>query len=372
MQPTTLLYLLGGLLLLFGGGELLIRGATRLAAAAGIPPLIVGLTVVAFGTSAPELAGTLQSALSGQADLVIGNVVGSNIANVLLILGAAALITPLDVAQKLIRLDVPLMIVASAAFWLLSLDGAISRVEGLVLVAGVIAYTVFAIRNGRRETSAVEAEYQDVYGARPASAARRITLNLALVAAGIGLLVIGAGWLVEGAVAVARWLGLSELIIGLTIIAIGTSLPELATSVIAAARGQRDIAVGNVVGSNLFNILSVLGLTAVFAPDGIAVPQAALRFDIPVMTVVAIACLPVFFNGHRIARWEGALFLAYYVAYAAYLVLGAAGHAALPVFGAVMLGFALPLTAITLAVVVTRQIRESRRSAAGLSNLPRP
>ena len=365
MTLVTLLLLVGGLALLFGGGELLVRGSTRLAAAAGIPPLIVGLTVVAFGTSAPELAVAVQAALADQADLVIGNVVGSNIANVLLILGIAALITPLAVDQKIIRRDVPLMIAASTGFWLMALDGVLSRLEGFALVGGVIAYTIFAIREGRRESRAVEGEYAAVYGVERRAALRELALNLALIAGGIGLLVIGAGWLVDGAVAIARWLGLSELIIGLTIIAIGTSLPELATSVIAAIRGQRDIAVGNVVGSNLFNLLSVLGITAIVAPAGVGVAQAALRFDIPVMTAVAVACLPVFFNGYRIARWEGGLFLAYYIAYAAYLALGAAGHEALPVFSAAMLGFVIPLTVVTLAVVVVRGRRAARRAPAG-------
>ena len=363
MTLTTLLLLLSGLALLFGGGELLVRGSTRLAAAAGIPPLIVGLTVVAFGTSAPELAVTAQAALAGQADLVIGNVVGSNISNVLLILGIAALITPLVVAQTIIRRDVPLMIAATAGFWLMALDGVVSRLEGVALVGGVVAYTVFAIREGRRESREVEGEYAAVYGMERRSALRETALNIVLIASGIGMLIVGAGWLVDGAVVIARWLGLSELIIGLTIIAIGTSLPELATSVIAAIRGQRDIAVGNVVGSNLFNILSVLGITAIIAPAGVGVSQAALRFDIPVMTAVAVACLPVFFNGYRIARWEGGLFLAYYIAYAGYLALGAAEHPALPVISGAMLGFVIPLTVVTLAVVIARQIHPGRPAA---------
>jgi len=365
MTLVTLLLLVGGLALLFWGGEWLVRGATRLAAAAGIPPLIVGLTVVAFGTSAPELAVSVQAALAGQTDLAIGNVVGSNIANVLLILGIAALITPLAVDQKIIRRDIPLMIAASAGLWLMALDGALSRLEGIALVGGIIAYTIFAIREGRRESKALESEYAAAYGTERKAAMREFALNLALVAGGIGLLIIGASWLVDGAVTIARWLGLSELIIGLTIIAVGTSLPELATSVIAAIRGQRDIAVGNVVGSSLFNILSVLGLTAIVAPAGIGVPQAALNFDIPVMTAVAVACLPVFFNGYRIARWEGGLFLAYYIAYAGYLALGAADHPALPVFSAAMLVFVIPLTTVTLAVVTVRGMRGVRRASRG-------
>ena len=360
MNPITLLQLIVGLALLFVGGELLIRGATRLAAAAGIPPLIVGLTVVAFGTSAPELAVTLQAAFSGQTDLVIGNIVGSNIANVLLILGIAALIAPLAVAQKPIRIDVPLMIGASVVVWVMAMDGVIGRLEGVLLSAGIMAYTVFAIRAGLRVSRAVEGEYGDAYGSERREAARKAPLNMGLVAGGVILLVLGANWLVEGAVAIARLLGLSELIIGLTIIAVGTSLPELATSIIAAARGQRDIAVGNVIGSNLFNLLSVLGLTAIAAPAGIPVPAAALNFDLPVMVAVAAACLPIFFYGYRIARWEGALFLAYYIAYVAFLTLSATGHAALPVFGAAMLGFVVPITVITFAVISIRQLRRGR------------
>lgn len=360
MTPQTFLLLAAGLLALFAGGELLIRGATRLAAAAGISPLIVGLTVVAFGTSAPELAVTLQAALSGQTDLVVGNVVGSNIANVLLILGVAALITPLTVAQNLIRVDAPLMVTASLAAYFFAADGRISRLEGLALAAGIVAYTLFAIRSGRRESQAVAGEYGAAYGEERRAAQRGLPLHLALGVAGIGLLVAGAGWLVEGAVAVARALGVSELIIGLTVIAVGTSLPELAASIVAAVRGQRDIAVGNVVGSNLFNLLSVLGVTAVAAPEGVPVPPEALAFDLPVMTAVAVACLPVFFNGYRIARWEGALFVGYYAAYVAYLALTAIGSPARPAFGAAVLFFAAPITAVTLGVIAFRQWRAGR------------
>jgi cation:H+ antiporter len=365
MTLQILLLLIGGLALLFVGGELLVRGASRLAAAAGISPLIVGLTVVAFGTSAPEMAVSVQAGLAGQADIAIGNVVGSNIGNVLFILGISALIAPLIVAQNIVRRDVPLMIGVSIGLWLMALDGVLNRLEGVVLFAGIVAYTVYAIREGRRESAAVRSEYEAAFGKERKAATRESAVNLALVVGGIGLLVIGAGWLVDGAVSIARWLGLSELIIGLTIVAMGTSLPELATSVIAAIRGQRDIAVGNVVGSNLFNILSVLGLTAIAAPAGVQVPQVALNFDIPVMTAVAVACLPVFFSGYRIARWEGGLFLAYYVAYTAYLVLGAADHDALPVFSAAMMGFVMPLTAVTLIVVAVRGMRAARQPAAG-------
>jgi len=359
MDMVTLGLFVVGLVLLVGGAEWLVRGASRLAAAVGISPLVIGLTVVAFGTSAPELAVSVQSALGGQPDLALGNVVGSNIFNVLFILGIAAVITPLVVSQQLIRLDVPLLIAVSLLMYLLALDGRIGRLDGLVLFAGIVAYTVFSIVKSRRENIQVEAEYVREFGAgEPATATKHTILwNLALIVAGLVLLVLGARWLVDGAVALARFFGLSELIIGLTIVAGGTSLPEVAASSVASLRGERDIAVGNVVGSSLFNILAVLGLASLVSPVGIQVSPAALGFDIPVMIAVAVACLPIFFTGHLIARWEGALFLGYYLAYTSYLILQAAEHEALPAFSGVMLGFVLPLTAITLAVLFWRARR---------------
>ena len=332
------------------GAESLVRGAARLAAGAGISPLVIGLTVVAFGTSAPELAVSVSSALSGQAGLALGNVVGSNISNVLLILGASAIVTPLVVAAPLIRLEVPLMIGVSALALVLGLDGTLGRAEGILLVAGAVAYCLFQVRQSRREAAGVRQEFAREFGSTPT----RLGLDLGRVVVGCVLLVVGSGWLVEGAIVMAQALGVSELVIGLTVVAAGTSLPELATSVLAAVRGERDIAVGNVVGSNVFNILLVLGTSAAVAPKGVAVSPAALRFDLPVMIVVALACLPIFASGHVIARWEGALFLSYYGAYLLYLGLDAAGHDALPLFSMAMAAFALPLTAITMAVIGLR------------------
>lgn len=348
---TSVLFVIG-LAALILGAELLVRGASRLAAVVGISPLVIGLTVVAFGTSTPELAVSVQSAWAGQADVAVGNVVGSNIFNVLLILGLSAVITPLVVAQQLVRWDVPLMIGASLVFWGFALDGSLGRLEGLILFAGLVAYTVFLIRQSRRESRAVEAEYAHEYGAAAGAKPHRGS-DLLLILAGLALLVAGSRWLVDGAVALSRWLGVSELVIGLTVVAAGTSLPEVATSVVASLRGERDIAVGNVVGSNLFNLLSVLGLAGVVAPGGLPVSPAALAFDIPVMVAVAVACLPVFFTGWVIARWEGFLFLAYYGAYVLYLILAASGQEALPLLRDVML-FIVPLTALTLLVLAWR------------------
>lgn len=357
MLMTLVLFLLG-FVLLVGGAEWLVRGASRLAGSLGISPLVIGLTVVAFGTSAPELAVSVQSAYAGQPDLAIGNVVGSNICNILLILGLAALISPLVVAQKLLQLDVPVMIGVSVLLLLLALDGHLGRPDGALLFAGILFYVGFSLWQSRRESRQIQEEYARQFGVEATMAtATPVWLNLLLVAGGLVLLVLGAYWLVEGAVALARWFGISELIIGLTVIAVGTSLPEIAASVVAGLRGEQDIAVGNAVGSNLFNILAVLGLTALVAPEGIAVASAALYFDIPVMIVVAFACLPIFFTGHRIARWEGVLFLGYYGAYLVYLVLDATGHGALDTFSGMMLWFVAPLTVITLLVSVSNALR---------------
>jgi cation:H+ antiporter len=347
MDVVTALLFAAGLSLLVLGAEWLVRGASRLAAALGISPLVIGLTVVAYGTSAPEMAVSVKSAWAGQPDLALGNVVGSNIFNVLFILGASAIITPLAVSSQLIRLDVPIMIGVSALTFVLAGDGSIGRLDGAILFAGAAAYTVFQVRQSRKESAATREEYAQEFGKKRSSTAT----NLAFIAAGLVLLVLGSRWLVNGAVAFAQALGVSELIIGLTIVAAGTSLPEVATSILAAFRGERDIAVGNVVGSNIFNVLAVLGLSGLVAPGGLPAAAALLRFDLPVMIAVAVACLPIFASGATIARWEGGLFLFYYAAYTAYLVLAAQQHDALPVFSAVMEAFVLPLTGVTLAVV---------------------
>ncbi len=357
---------IAGLAMLITGAEWLVRGASRLAIKIGISPLVIGLTVVAFGTSAPELAVSIQSSLAGQADIAVGNAIGSNIFNILFILGVSAVITPLIVQQQLIRLDVPLMIGLSFAFYLMALDGVIGRLEGLLLFAAIIAYTFFLIRQSRRETKAVEQEYAQEFPAKTETGWKPWLVNLSLVGIGLTLLVLGSNWLVTSAISIARWLGLSELIIGLTIVAAGTSMPEVATSITAAIKGERDIAVGNAIGSNIFNILSVLGLTAAIAPGGIPVSQAAEAFDIPVMLAVAVLTLPIFFTGSRIERWEGWLFLFYYAAYTAYLILDSVQHNALPLFNSILLYVILPLTVLTLAVSLILE----RRKPADVRDLP--
>ncbi len=355
--------LIAGLILLVIGAEILVRGASNLAAIAGISPLVIGLTIVAYGTSSPEMAVSILSSYSGQADIAVGNVVGSNIFNVLLILGLSAVVAPLVVAQQLIRLDVPIMIGVSFLMLLFGLDGRIGRSDGVVLFAGAIAYTLFLIYQSRKENNAeVQQEYEQFAAKTNGRPMPLIWLiNLGYIVGGLALLVLGSRWLVESATTIARAIGVSELVIGLTIVAAGTSLPELATSVIASFKGERDIAVGNVVGSNIFNILAVLGLSAVVSPAGLSVSEAVLRFDGLVMLAVAIACLPIFFTGNLITRWEGFVFIAYYIAYTLYLILDSTRHDILPLFSQVMFLFVLPLTALTIAIVTLRELRRSRQ-----------
>ena len=351
MLEQVLMFVLG-LVVLVVGADVMVRGASRLAVSFGVSPLVVGLTVVAFGTSAPEMAVSVGSALAGTPDLAIGNVVGSNIANVLLILGISALITPLLVDEQIIRQEIPIMIGASALLVVMALDGNIGLLESIVLFALVIAYTVFLVIQSRRASKAVQDEFET--GIPTSTWDSHWAVQIGLIAAGLAMLVVGADWLVDAAVAFARAFGVSDLVIGLTVVAVGTSMPEIATSIVAAMRGQRDIAVGNVVGSNVFNILAVLGAAGIASGAGLPVSEAARNFDLWVMLAVAFACLPIMITGREIARWEGVVFLAYYAAYTAWLVLQAQQHASLPAFSGIMLGYVMPLTVITIVVSIVR------------------
>jgi len=364
----TALLLIAGLAVLVVGGEVLVRGAGGLARSFGISPLVVGLTVVSFATSAPELAVTVQATLDGTPGLAVGNVVGSNIANVLLVLGIAGLMLPLAVRMPVVRRDVPLLVVLSVLLLVVSLGGSVSRIEGLILVFAVAGYVAWTVIRSRREELALARK-------RPAgpdeAPALRVPVALLLVVVGVALLVLGARWLVDSATEIAATLGMSDLVIGLTIVAVGTSLPELATSVVAAVRGNVEMAVGNAVGSCIFNIGAVMGLAAAVAPGGVPVERAALTFDMPIMIAVALALLPIAFTGFKIARWEAGLFVAYYAAYVTYLLLNSAEHGALDEFNAVMLFFVIPITALTLVLLavfelgVHRGRRQAQRHAAG-------
>lgn len=335
-----------GLVLLIVGADLLVRGAARLAANFGVPALVIGLTVVAFGTSAPELAVSVKSAWSGQAELAIANVVGSNTFNILFILGLAALISPLLVSRQLIRQDVPIMVLVSVIAVLVTLNGSITKVEAALLFLGLLVYTAFLFYQGRRSDNADEGEIRELLETR-----KPLWHNMILVVTGLVLLVMGSRWLVTSAIEIASLLGVSEAVIGLTIVAAGTSLPEVMTSVIATLKGERDIAIGNVVGSNIFNILCVLGLSGLVSPVPLEAGQQLAQIDLPVMLGVAVLCMPLFFTGATLNRLEGALFLALYLAYVGYMVAVALSYTYLPILQVAILYGLIPL--IVLIVLIS-------------------
>lgn len=370
MSPLVAVWFVVGVVALVVGAESLVRGSSRLAARSGLSPVVIGLTVVAFGTSAPELAVSIGAAAGGESEIALGNVIGSNIANVLLVLGLSAVVGGgLVVAQRIVRVDVPIMIVISALVLVLGLDGRIGRLDGGLFVAILIVYLVWTVRSavgdqdadedhdGVADAATLASEYSSALG-REKIRGSSLWRDLLYVVGGLALLVVGAQSLVTAATDIARALDISELVIGLTVVAVGTSLPEIATSVVAAARGQRDMAVGNAIGSNLFNILAVLGITGVVSP--VIVSSGARGFDLPFMLAVAVACLPIFADGFILRRWQGAVFLSYYVAYLVWLGLDAAEHDLQSAFSSLMLYFAVPLTALTVIVVAYRAIGQRR------------
>ncbi len=342
-----------GLGALLVGAEALVHGASRLALSWGLSPLVVGLTIVAFGTSAPELAVSVGAVLQGANDIAIGNVVGSNILNVLLIIGVSALIAPLAVHVQLIRQEVPIMVGASLLLLVVMLDGQLGRADAALLFGLLVIYIGFLIRQSRAATAQTREIYADAIEDRRGWD-QHWSLQLLLVLVGFGLLTLGSKWVVDSSVGFARTLGVSDLVISLTIISAGTSMPEFATSILAAIRGEREIAIGNAVGSNTFNILGCLGISGLVGSDGLAVSAPVLRFDIWVMAAVALACLPVFITGREIGRAKGLLFVAYYVAYVVYLIFDAQSHDALPQYSSIMIGFVLPITVVTLIAMVVR------------------
>lgn len=303
-----------GIVLLTAGGDTLVRGASALGRRFGLSPLISGLTIVAFGTSAPELAVSLQAALSGATGLAVGNVVGSNICNIALILGLAAVIRPLSAEARLVRLDVPIMIGVTVLLILGLLDGALSRLEGIGLTVGLLAYIFFTVRGAKTAKASVDAAFESALPKAPP----QMGLSLVLLIAGLALLTAGSTVFVNGAVALATLLNVPPAIVGLTIVAIGTSLPEIATSVVAAARGHTDMAVGNIVGSNIFNILGILGITATIEP---VAGGAVGRLDLGTMLAVSLLLLPLARSGGKIDRPEGFLLLSAYGAYMLWIIL---------------------------------------------------
>lgn len=350
-------FMIAGLALLVLGANALVNSASRLALSFGLSPLVVGLTIVAFGTSAPEMAVTAGAVLAGQSDVAVGNVVGSNIFNVLVILGLSALIVPLAVHVQVVRQEMPILLGSALLFMAFGLDGRISFFEGAVLFGLLLLYTVFLVVQARRSPPGEAADYEAEMQPLKSNGWRsKWYVQIWLCVAGLIMLVQGSNWLVESAVTFARAFGVSELVIGLTIVAAGTSLPEVAATLAAAFKGERDMAVGNIVGSCVFNTLGCLGLGGLVAgAAGMTLPSAVLNFDLWVMMATFFACLPIFVAGREIVRWQGAVFVAYYVAYVVYLILRAQQHAVLPAYSSAMLSFVVPITIITLVVVMIRQ-----------------
>ncbi|MCP9850190.1 calcium/sodium antiporter [Cyanobium sp. Morenito 9A2] len=328
-----------GILLLFGGGELFVAGSVALSLLLGIPQLVIGLTVVSLGTSAPELfvslLATTQGGSGGDA-LAVSNIVGSNIFNVLVVLGASAVVMPLRVNSRLVRRDVPLLFGVSMATWGMASGGRLTWIAGLALLSGTVINLIWEIVSAREEPAGAGDDFEDD-GAAPAPVAA------AKLAGGLVLLVIGSQLLVKGATAAALGLGVSETVIGLTIVAAGTSMPELVTSVVAAYRGKGDLAIGNVVGSNLLNQLVILGLCAtVSGGRGLGVEQVMISRDFPIMVATTLACLPIFWSGGVITRTEGWLLLGLYGCYLLEQILLNTVPGALDEFRLVVLVAVLP------------------------------
>lgn len=340
--------LLGGTLLI-GGGELLVRGASQLAIILKISPLVIGLTIVAACTGAPELSVSLMSCFkeNGSPDMALGNVIGSSICNILLILGIASIIKPLTVSSKLIKREMPIMVLVSLLLWgviafsthfsdLVSMEAAntfMPQWSGFVFFALFIVYSWWTVYEARKEgNKKVQEDIVQIMGERKISSPIRSALySILLIGVGLTLLIYGANWFVEGAVQIALLAGVSKLVIGLTVLAVGTSLPELVVSVIAVIQGRSDLAIGNVVGSNIFNILAVLGVTDMFTPHGIPVSHQAVYFDIPIMVAVALLGSYLCATGKRLSRNEGAMLLLCYVGYLmALLLLGPGLSANIP------------------------------------------
>ncbi|MES3008766.1 MAG: calcium/sodium antiporter [Pseudomonadota bacterium] len=315
----TLTTFLCGLLLLVAGAEGLVRGASALALRLGVSPLLIGLTVVAFGTSAPELAVSVEAALNDNSSIALGNIVGSNIANIALILGLAALIQPMRVQSSLLTQQIPIMIGVSALLWVLLLDQTLGFWDGVLLLGGIIVYVIFSYRHA----GVVGLEVNLPIEAAPLPAGGTALLSnmgfcLLIITLGLIALVSGGSLLVDSAVEIAQRFNVSETLVGLTIVAVGTSLPELATSLVAAVRKQDDIAIGNIVGSNIFNILGILGLASILHPISSA---GFAQTDFVVMLLLAVLLLPLAWTGRRLGRMEGLVLLAAYVAYVYYLLL---------------------------------------------------
>lgn len=315
---------LGGLVVIIVGAQMLLRGATRIAAMLGVKPILIGLTVVAIGTSTPELAVGITAAYEGRGPLSVGNIAGGNLFIILFVLGLSAAYRPLRLQLLSIKFDVLAMIAAAFALLAMAWDGVLTRAEGAILLAASVAYFATLARLSRRESAQMKLEFAEEYSRRALrvrAGAAQWAWNATLLIAGIALSIGGADLLVAGAAAIARRLGVSDAVIGLTIVAFGTNAPELSTTLVATLKDDRDVAIGNLIGSSITNILVILGLVCLVAPGGIEVGRDVLRFDLPLAALAALACLPVFRSGQMVSRREGACFVGAYFAYLGTLLL---------------------------------------------------
>lgn len=315
---------IAGLVIIILAAEFVLRGASRLAARLGIKPIIIGLTVVSVGTSVPELAVGITAVSEGSGSLAVGNIAGTNILNILFILGLSAAIRPLPLQLLSIRFDVPVMIVSAIALFLMALDGQLSRFEGILLTIAAVIYAIAIIRISKKESAKMREEYAEEYGSQVLLKEKNSVLgwvgNIFLMIAGLVLSMVGADLLVAGAVSIAQAMGVSDAIIGLTIVAIGTSAPELATTIMATIKNDRDVAVGNLIGSSISNILFILGVTCIVAPNGVDVSEDILWLDLPMAAAVAIVCYPVFRSDRMVTRREGIIFVSAYLIYLTFLL----------------------------------------------------
>ncbi len=325
-----LLWLIGGLVALIAGAELVVRYGSLLAARMGVPPMIIGLTIVSIGTSAPELAVGIDAMQRNAGSLAVGNIAGTNIVNIMLILGLSAAVRAIPFGRRTRVLDLPGMAVVAVGVYLLAMDGELQFWEGVPLVAGAVLYTLLLGLWTRRENAnrvvvaagAVIGENEVAEEPDPVARPNRWSTlwYLMVLAAGIVVIVVGADWLVTGAVSLARAVGVSDAFIGLTIVAIGTSAPELVTTIVSTVRGDRDIAVGNLIGSSVFNLTLILGLPVLVASGSGPIDAHLIRVDLPIMVAVSLLCIPLFLSGKKLSRWEGILLVIGYVAYLTYVI----------------------------------------------------
>ncbi|MDR0488704.1 MAG: calcium/sodium antiporter [Propionibacteriaceae bacterium] len=321
-----IVYLVLGLMALIIGAQLVVRFGSALARRLNMSPIIIGLTIVSIGTSLPEFAVSVQGMVIGSGDLVLGNIVGTNIVNLLLILGLAGLIRPIDIHHGTLKLDLPAMVVASLLLWVVAMwDGDLTTIEGAILLAFGIAYIWRVIATARSRNVLVNgAEPEHEFDNKPLHPGKKYALlDVGLLLIGLVIIVVGAEFMVDGAVGLAKNLGLSETLIGLTVVAIGTSAPELATTIMSTIRGERSIAIGNLIGSSTLNLTIILGGALMFGPFSIPIDHSLIFFDLPIMVGVAVACVPIFILGKNVNRIEGALMVGAYLAYLTFLIVKA-------------------------------------------------